>query len=296
MRNIITYRVQRKIFIGTVIIMLYLLFGWLRLYPIAQTFVLSLREFDLIGLKDRFIGLQNYIQLFKDESFITAAKNTFLIALITVPASLGIGLTLALVYNAKIKFSSIFQLIYFIPVIMPTVAVALIWRWMYDPEFGLLNYILTCIGLRRIPWLVDPDIALYSVMILWIWKWVGYYAILWLVGLQNIPRIYNEAAQVDGASSWQVFRFITLPLLRPIALFLIIICTSWAFKIFVPVYVLTIGSQGAPGRAVRVIVYDMYENFFIYFKVGYATAEAFILFSIVALLTLIQLKLLKVKG
>lgn len=290
-RALSAVKTNRLLFVCSVIILLYFLFGILRLFPIFQMFRLSFYNFDLIGLKREFIGLRNYIDLFHDTNFHLALRNTLLVVAISVPATVLLAFVLALFYNTKLRLRSFYQLIYFIPAIMPTAAVSLIWRWMYDPGYGLLNYILSWFGIRPVPWLVNERIALFSVILLWVWKWVGYYAILFLVGLQNIPEMYRDAAKVDGASWWQMLRYVTLPLLKPVTLFILIIASTWAFRIFVPVYILTLGSQGAPGNAVRVIVYDMYENFFVFFKVGYASAEGFILFLIVAIFTFLQLKL-----
>lgn len=290
MRSFNSIKFRRFFFVGSVILLLYFLFGVLRLYPIAQMLHLSFYDFDLIGLKKEFIGIRNYIDLFHDENFHIALRNTLLVVGISVPATVLLAFVLALFYNSKLRLRSFYQLLYFVPAIMPTAAVSLIWRWMYDPGYGLLNYILSWFGLGPVPWLVNERVALYSVIILWVWKWVGYYAILFLVGLQNIPEMYRDAAKVDGANNWQLLRYVVLPLLKPVTLFILIIASTWAFRIFVPVYILTLGSQGAPGNAVRVIVYDMYENFFVFFRVGYASAEGFILFLIVAVFTFVQLK------
>jgi len=284
-------KAQRFFFIASVVLLLYSLFGILRLYPIFQMFRLSFYDFDLIGLKKEFIGLRNYLDLFHDTNFHIALRNTLLVVAISVPVTVGLSFVLALFYNARLRLRSFYQLIYFIPAIMPTAAVSLIWRWMYDPGYGLVNYILSWCGIGPVPWLVNEHIALYSVVLLWVWKWVGYYAILFLVGLQNIPEMYKDAAKVDGANWWQLLHYVILPLLKPVTLFILIIASTWAFRIFVPVYILTLGSQGAPGNAVRVIVYDMYENFFVFFRVGYASAEGFILFLIVAAFTFAQLRL-----
>ncbi len=284
-------KVNRTLFVFSVVFFLYFLFGILRLAPILQMFRISFYDFDLIGLRKEFIGFRNYIELFHDTNFHIALRNTLLVVAISVPTTVILAFILALFYNTKLRLRSFYQLIYFIPAIMPTAAVSLIWRWMYDPGYGLLNYVLSWFGIRPVPWLVDERIALYSVIILWVWKWVGYYAILFLVGLQNIPEMYKDAAKVDGANWWQSLRYVTLPLLKPVTLFVLIIASTWAFRIFVPVYILTLGSQGAPGNAVRVIVYDMYENYFVYDRVGYACAEGFVLFLIVALFTFLQLKL-----
>ena len=290
MRGVDLRKTDKLVFGLFAVVSLYFLFGVLRLYPTIYSLVLSFHKYSLIGGDSGFIGFSNYRKLFNDPSFVISVKNTFLIAGITVPVILVLALALALFYNKKLRFHSVFELIYFAPVILPTAAVALIWKWMYETQGGLLNYLLSFLGIGPIPWISNPHIAIWSIMLLWIWKWVGYYAILFSVGLQNIPKMYIDAAEVDGASVSQTFFHVTLPLLKPIILFVLIICTSWAFQMFVPVYVLTVGSQGAFTEAVRVIVYDMYNNYFTYWNVGYASAEGTMLFLILLLLTAIQVK------
>ena len=283
-----------KILWGLLILVgLYFLFGILRIYPTIYALFLSFYKYDLITKHKSFLGLMNYINLFKDQSFLTSLYNTFFIAAITVPVTMILALALALFYNKKFKFHSFFELVYFAPVIMPTAAVALIWKWMYETQGGLLNYLLSFLGIGPVPWLSNPNIAIWAVIILWIWKWVGYYAILFAVGLQNIPQMYVEAAKVDGATPWQIFHRIIFPLLKPTTLFILVISTSWAFQMFVPVYILTVGSQGAFTKAVKVIVYDMYVNYFTYWKVGYAAAEGTILFLMLLAITMIQTRSLR---
>jgi len=282
-------RNRDRFFFGLfVILLLYALFGILRLYPIVlSTGYLGFRNYNLIGTKNSFVGLRNYIQLVHDPSFIRSLKNTIIIAAVTMPVSVVISLSLGLFYSKKCWGSRVFQLIYFIPALMPTTAVALIWKWMYETD-GIINYLLSLIGLGAVPWLTNPAIAVWSVVILWVWKWVGYYAIIFMYGLQNIPNMYYEASRIDGASGLQQFSRITLPLLKPTTIVVMVIATTFAFQIFEPVYVLTTGSQGAFLKGVKVIVYDMYTNYFDYWKVGYAAAEGTILFLIIFIVSRIQ--------
>ena len=160
------------------------------------------------------------------------------------------------------------------------------------PQYGLLNYFLSLLGISPRAWLVYPNLALYAIVIMSVWKIIGYYMMIFLVGLKNISKEYYEAALIDGAVGGQVFRYITLPLLRPIVLYVLVVATIQAFNVFTQVYVMTSDIQGAPGRLVRVFVYDIYENGFRYFKMGYASAEAVILLLIVLALTIFEFRVM----
>lgn len=272
-------------------ILLYVIF---RIIPIVDTFRLSFYSWSVLGVGNRFIGLQNYFKLFQDKLFITALVNTTLFAVFVVFFSVVISLALAIMLNNKRmeRFSPIYELIYFLPVVTPMVPVAVMWKWIYDPQYGLLNYFLSLFGISPKAWLVYPDLALYAIVIMSVWKIVGYYMMIFLVGLKNISKEYYEAALIDGAVGWQVFRYITLPLLRPIVLYVLVVATIQAFNVFTQVYVMTSDVQGAPGRLVRVLVYDIYENGFRYFKMGYASAEAVILLLIVLVLTVFEFRVM----
>ena len=167
------------------------------------------------------------------------------------------------------------------------------WKWIYDPKYGIFNYLLSFVGIKPVGWLIYPEVAIWALILMNIWKNLGYNIVLLLVGLKNIPEVYYEAASIDGAVGWNRFRHITIPLLKPILLYVIVTSTINAFNVFTQVYVMTLGSQAAPGRAVRVLLYDIYENGFRYFRLGYASAEAVILTLIVIALTLIQFKAVK---
>lgn len=281
-------RRDRVLFGAIVILLLYALFGLFRLYPTGLSLYLSFTDYRLLTIRHtKFIGIANYLRLFKDQSFLVSLRNTMLIAGVSIPANLLLGLGLGIFFHRKMRLSSLFQLIYFMPLIMPTSALALIWKWMYEPQ-GLINYLLSFVKVGPVGWLTNPHMGVWSIVILWIWKYVGYTSILFYVGLENIPRMYEEAAAIDGASSWQIFRRITLPMLKPTTLFVSILVTTWAFQIFEPVYVMTTGSQGAFARAVKVLVFDVYTNYFTYLKIGYASAEAMILFAMLITVALVQ--------
>lgn len=265
----------------------------IRILPILQTFLLSLTSAKITGAAATFIGLNNFSNLVQDDLFLTAIKNTSLYALGTVAGSTLLALALAVVLASGLRGGPWFEGIYFIPVITPWVPVSIAWKWIYDPAVGLLNYFLSFFGAKPYGWLLYPDTALTAIIVMSIWKVIGYNMVIFLVGIRSIPVEYYESASNDGASFWQRFRHITLPLLRPITLFVLVVSTINAFNVFTPVYVMTTGSQGAPGSSVRVLVMDMYENAFRYFRLGYASAEAFVLFLLILVLTLIQFRIVR---
>lgn len=261
----------------------------IRIIPITGTIFLSFHKWDLINPAKPFIGLGNYIKLFHDKLFIIAIRNTFILALLSIVISLGISLGLALILNRKnMRFAPVYELVYFLPFVISWVPLAVIWKWMYDPTYGIFNYIIGLVGIKPQGWLVNPKLSLYSIIILVVWRNLGLDTVLFSVGLKNIPAEYFDAAIVDGASGFRLFKNITFPLLKPITLYLFVMSTILNFAIFAPVYVMTVGSQGAPGNAVRVLVYDLYENGFRYLHMGYAAAEATVLLVIVLVLTLVE--------
>lgn len=265
----------------------------LRIIPIAGTFYLSLHKWNLIGINRPFVGLRNFIGLLADSSYRDSINNTLLYVVLVVAISVVLALLFALAFEKIKKFGSFYEFAYFLPVVIPMVPVAMVWKWMYDTSYGIINFVITGLGLEPIGWLTNTNIALYSIVIMSIWKVVGYYMVLFLVGLRNIPGLYYEAASVDGASSWQQFWYITLPLLKRISLYICVIATIQAFKVFTPVYVMTTGSQGVPAANVRVMVYEIYQNGFRYFKMGYASAQVVVLFLIVMFISLIQFELFR---
>jgi multiple sugar transport system permease protein len=285
---------QRKwIFCYVALIPIIGLFFVLRILPIIRTFTLSAYESNLVNPQAKFIGLANYQNLLQDSNFQTALRNTTLFALIIVGLGVTLGLILALMMNQRFRLSPLFETLYFLPYITPMVPVALMWKWIYDPSYGVLNYFLSLVGMQPKGWLVYPELALWSIAIMSVWKVVGYNMIIFLVGLRNIPAMYYEAAAIDGANERQLLRNITLPLLKPIALFVIVVNTIGAYNVFTQVYVMTSEASGLGANTVRVMVYDIYENAFRYFRMGYASAEAVILFIIILLLTLVQFRVIR---
>lgn len=274
----------------------FVIYWVLRLEPIGRTFVLSFYDWHLVRPVKPFVGLANYWELLQDDNFLLALRNTTLFAVFVVGGSVVLGLALAVLLAGKLRFTAAYQAIYFLPVITPMVPMAIAWKWIFDARYGILNYALSWFGVRPIGWLTSPDVAMWAIIIMSVWKVLGYNMVLLLVGLKSIPAVYYEAAGIDGAAGWRMFWRITLPLLKPILLFVIVISTINAYNVFTQVYVMTQGSQAAPGAPLRVLVFDIYQNGFQFFKMGYASAEAVVLTLIVLALTLVQLRVMRMDG
>jgi multiple sugar transport system permease protein len=285
---------RRKLrFATAVMIPTFTLYLVLRIIPILGTLYLSFHEWHLIRRHRPFVGLANFAKILSDTTFKTALLNTTLFAIIVVPVSIMLALLLALALKKNTRLNSFYEFAYFLPFVIPMVPVSIIWKWLYDRTYGIINYVLTAVGLNAVGWLTNPDVALFSIIIMSIWKVVGYYMVLFLVGLRDIPEEYYEAAAVDGAVGWKVFRYITFPLLKRMALYICVVATIQALNVFTQVYVMTTGTQGAPAASVRVLVYEIYQNGFRYFKMGYASAQVVVLFAIVMIASVIQFKMFK---
>jgi multiple sugar transport system permease protein len=269
------------------------LFAYIRAFPIAWSVILSFHRWDLISASKPYVGFANYVRLASDPNFLLALKNTTIYSITTVIFSTVIALPLAVFLSGKMRLAVFYQTIYFLPVITPMVPMAIAWKWIYDYNYGVLNYALSFVRLPSIAWLTDEKIALWALIIMSVWKVLGYNLILFLVGIRNIPDVYLEAASLDGATNWQRFRHVTLPLLKAILLYVLVTATINSYNVFTQVYVMTLGSQAAPGHAVRVLVFDIYQNAFQYFHMGYASSEAVILTLIVLGFTLMQFGLVR---
>jgi len=271
------------------------LFIYLRVIPTGQAVVMSFFKWELVKPAEQFVGLDNYTNLLQDENFRLAFFNTTIFAVFTTVISVVLAMLLAALLTRFVggRLGGALELLYFAPVLVSFVPVTLGWREIFNYNNGILNAALGVVGIPKQPWLSDPTMALVAVIILSVWKQLGYNMIILIVGMRAIPRMYSEAASVDGAGAWQQFRHITLPLLAPVTLFVIVLTTISAYNVFTQVYVLASDVQGAPGRLVRVLVYDIFENGFRFFNMGYAAAEAVYLFLIVIALTIIQFRFLR---
>lgn len=258
--------------------------------PVISAFVISFTDFDIYSLGNfsnaRFIGLRNYTQLFEDPLFWTALQNTFFFVILAGPLSVFVSLFAAMLLNAKlVKFKGIFRLTYFMPVVTTLIAVAIVWRFIYHPRFGLLNYLLGFFHVNPVDWLGDPFWAMPAIVLMSVWKNFGYNMIIFIAGLNNIPSDLYEAATIEGASWWQQFRSITLPMLVPTTLFISVITMIGYFQLFAEPYIMT---QGGPLNKTLSIVQYMYQEGFRWWNMGYSAAIAFVLFFIIFLGTVIQ--------
>lgn len=256
---------------------------------VVASAVISLTNWDLLS-PPQFVGLANYQQLLlNDPLFHKVLFNTFYFTIVSVPLAIVIALLLALALNEGIRGIALFRAAYFLPVITSGVVVALIWRWFYNPDFGVLNYLLYRLGVQNPPnWLADQRWAMPAVIILAVWKQVGYNMVIFLAGLQAIPTNLYEAASIDGAGRFDRFRYITLPLLTPTTFFILIISLIGSLQVFDSVLVLT---EGGPANATRTLVYHIWQQAFQFLHMGYAAAIAWVLFFLIFLITVVQWKL-----
>jgi multiple sugar transport system permease protein len=255
------------------------------LVPMVMSAGLSLYDWELLR-PPFFVGLQNYRDLFTDPLFGKVLFNTAYYAFGLVPLNIVVSLGLALWLNTKLRGLTFFRLAFFLPVVTVTVAVSLIWKWMYEPQIGIINAGLHLIGVSGPNWLSDPVWAMPALIVLGLWKGFGYNMVLFLAGLQGIPSTLYEAAMIDGATAWHRFWKITLPLLSPAMFLAVILTVISSFQIFDQAFVMT---SGGPSNATNTIVLYIFQNGFQFFKMGYASAIAWALFAIIFTFTLIQM-------
>ncbi|MEW5818989.1 MAG: sugar ABC transporter permease [Cyanobacteriota bacterium] len=258
--------------------------------PVIGSFTISLTRWNLIS-SPKFVGLDNYIKLLSDQLFYDVLITTFIYAISVVIFSIAIPLILAVALNEKIKCLTAFRTAYFLPVITPMIVAAIVWSWIFDPNNGILNFMLTQIGINSPPlWLFDDKWSLIAIIIVSVWKNIGYNMVIFLAGLQGIPESLYEAAKIDGANTIKKLWHITIPMLTPTIFFVCIMSTISAFQVFDLIYLMT---EGGPENSTMVIVYWLFKNAFEFFKLGYASSIAYVLFVIILILTLIQWKLRK---
>jgi multiple sugar transport system permease protein len=263
------------------------LFALFSIYPIARTFFLSFFDYSVVD-PPHPVGLENYRQLLGDPRFHSSLFNSFRYVVFTYVPVWILALLLALALNTRIRARSVFRTIYFVPVVMSWVVVSVIWKLIFHRN-GLLNTMfLSPVGIGPQNWLTDIQLAPDAIVILSIWKEVGFFMVVFLAGLQNIPSDFTEAARVDGSSNLQVFRYITLPLLQPTILFSTVIGLIAGLQIFIPQFVMT---QGGPVDATLVLTLDIYQTAFVFLDGGKASAMSVMLFLIIAVVTLVQFRL-----
>lgn len=264
-----------------------LVLGIFSIYPILYSGYLSLHDWDGFSPERNFVGLQNYLDLFNSAQFWHSLQITLIyVVSITVLSSVG-GLFIALLLNSGIRGVTFYRIIYFIPVVTATVAAATVWRYLLDPGSGLVNTLLRQIGVQGPAWLTDPRFALLAVILVGVWKRVGFNMVIFLAGLQTVPRAYYEAAMVDGANTRAQFRYITLPMLAPTTLLVTIMSLIDAFLVFDTVFVMSNGT-GGPVGSTEVLGFILWREAFRYFNLGDASAVGWILFLIVLTVTALQ--------
>lgn len=264
----------------------YLIYFVFIFVPILITIAYSFTNYNLYNRFD-FVGFDNYIRLAGDADFIVSAKNTVIYSVVTIGLQIALGLLFAVLLNQKIIGKKWFRTAFYLPYIPSMIAVSMVWLWIYDPASGLMNQLLRMFGMETQQWLLDPDLALFSIILMSIWKVIGYNMIIYLTGLQQIPGELYEAAIIDGASPVKSFFHITIPLLKPTTVFLLIINSVNSFSVFEQVYVMT---EGGPLNSTTTIVHQVYERGFTQFQMGYASAMSVVLMLVVIALSVVTYK------
>jgi multiple sugar transport system permease protein len=264
----------------------------IRVAPAVSSLYISLHEWNVISPEKPFVGLRNFVTLGRDPKFAQAAANTVRYVVAGIPAQLALGLAVALLLQRINRFRGFFRALYFLPFVTPIVAASWVWQWMYSEQFGPLNQILVAVGLPAQPFLRSPTQALYAVTAMVVWQYLGFQIVIFLAGLEAIPRAYYEAAQVDGASGWYLFRHITLPLLNPTLVFSAVYSTIIYLQLFTQVLNMTFGDQGGPLAGTLTMVLYVYQLGFQRFKMGEAAAATAVLFVVILAITLLQMRIL----
>jgi putative chitobiose transport system permease protein len=255
--------------------------------PIFQAIYLSFTNYDFIG-NPNFIGLENYTKLWSDRTFWKVMNNTLIYLIFVVPSLVILSLVLAILVNQKLRSIKFFRAVYYFPVIVSVVVAGIAWKWVYA-ENGILNYFLSIISWQpvKIPWLTNPQTAIFAIMAVVIWRGIGYYMVIYLAGLQAIPADLYEAAAIDGSDGWQKHFDITIPLMQPYIILVSIISSISAMKIFEEVYIM---SQGGPANSTKTVVYYLYDKGFTSLEMGYASAIGVFLFLIIFVVSILTFK------
>lgn len=286
----------------------FVILGMFSFYPVVKSVFMSFYDWSLLRETQYYVGLENYQKILGDKVFVQALQNTLRYVIGYVPFSIGLALIVAVLLNSKIRFRGALRLAYFLPWVTSSVAISMVWRWIYSQHYGLLNLMLASLArfvnsfvnfvsfgqvaqlwqFTSPNWLMDPTWTIINIVIISVWKSMGYNIVIFLAGLQNVPKELYEAAEVDGANPWQTFRKITLPLISPTTFFISIISIIGSFKLFTEIYVLYTGRPG-PLNSGMTIVYYVYRMAFERYRMGYASAAAYILFGIIFIFTLLQM-------
>ncbi|GAB3573257.1 sugar ABC transporter permease [Spirosoma luteolum] len=253
-------------------------------FPVVFSVVLTFHSWNIIAPM-QYVGLANYRHLLHDRLFWTAIGNTLRFLLVHIPLQIGVALGLAELLNRTVRGAAFFRAAFFLPVIVSGVVVTILWQQLLGYNAGLLNRLLTAISLPRVPWLDDPDLAMYAIALMATWKNVGLYVILFLVGLQSVPTQYYEAADMEGATSWQKFRYITLPIINPTLFTVVVLSTISGFSLFIEPYIMT---EGGPLNSTLSAVMYIYKQAFQYYHMGYSATLGFCFALIILFVVIIQ--------
>ncbi len=257
---------------------------------VAVSFLMSFTSWDIVSHPE-WIWLDNYVNLWHSELFWQVFRNTIWFVVLAVPLSVVCSLALALLVNNGVRGIRFFRTVYFLPVVSSMIAIALVWSWIFNPEYGMLNFLLReTFGVRGPSWFDSTTWALPAMVIVTVWKGLGYSMVIFLAGLQNIPAELYHAGTIDGAGAWKKFRHITLPMLSPTTFFILVITLINSFQVFEQTYVLT---KGGPANATLTLSYYIYQNAFQFFQMGKAAALSYVLFALVFAVTLVQFRMQK---
>ena len=297
MFNKLSLRRRRQLWAYVFILIPLFFFLFIRIGPTLFSFNVSVREWNILSPEKPFVGLDNFQRIWQDfqnpKSVVRHAfQNTFAYVIVGMPVQLVIGLALAIMLDRITKLTGLFRAIYFIPFVTSTVAISWVWRWMYQPRFGPINLLLSFLGLPEQKFLLSPDQSLLSITAVAVWQGLGFCIIIFLAGLKQIPQMYYEAAKIDGASRWQLFRHVTLPLLNTTIVYLAVLQTIRFLRMFTQVINMTRQGSGGPLNSTVTVVLHMYREGFGRYKMGSAAALMVVLFLIIMTVTLAQMRLL----
>jgi multiple sugar transport system permease protein len=264
----------------------------IRIAPAATALTISLHRWNIVGSDQPFVGLANFREIAADPLFWKAIRNTVRYAIVGIPAQVALGLAVALLLRRITRLRGFFRALYFIPFVTPIVAAAWVWQWMYSPQFGPLGRLLDAVGLPAPAFLRTPSLALYAVSAMVVWEYLGFQIVIFLAGLEAIPRAYYEAAAVDGAGGWRLFRNITLPLLNPTLVFSVVYSTILYLQLFTQVLNMTFGDPGGPLGSTETVVLYVYTQGFQRFHMGQAAAATVVLFGVIMVISIAQLTVL----
>jgi multiple sugar transport system permease protein len=275
-------------FVATILIPAVLFYAAFRFYPLGFALYMSLFDWKLLRAEQFFVGLDNYATIFADPLFLQVIRNTLYFAFGSTLLGSTLALILAIILNPIQRGSAVLRLIFFLPVMTSTIASATIWLWLYQTRFGLLNQLLVAVQLPRVQWLISPEWAMPSIILMSVWGGVGFTMIIFLAGLRGIPTVYYEAASIDGATEVQQVRFITIPLLTPVVAFVLVTGLIGGFNVFQQVFLMT---RGGPYDSTRTLALHIYDYAFLRLFMGQAASMAFVMFALVMVMTVIQMRI-----